>query len=154
MGNILITGATGYIGGRLVRALEQDGRQLRCMARRPEILKARLAPHVEVVAGDVLLPDQLEAALADVDTAYYLVHSLGLGASFEAVEAEGAANFAAAARNAGVKKIIYLGGLGDAETRSPHMRSRHHVGEPVARVRRAHHRIPRFRHHRLRKPFL
>lgn len=129
MGKILITGATGYIGGRLVRALEHSSRQIRCMARRPEVLLPRVSRDVDVVAGDVLLPDTLRSAMEDVDTAYYLVHSLGLGASFEAVEAEGASNFAAAARQAGVKKIIYLGGLSDADTESPHMRSRHHVGD-------------------------
>ena len=130
---ILITGATGYIGGRLVRALQDSPHFIRCMARRPEILARRLPSNIEVVSGDVLFPGTLDKALQGVDVAYYLIHSLGLGASFEQVEAAGAANFARAAKKAGVGRIIYLGGLSDDEGKaaSAHMRSRRRVGEAL-----------------------
>jgi len=83
-----------------------------------------------VVAGDVLDPASLVAAMQGVDTAYYLVHSMGATGAFEEIDREGAANFAAAAREAGVRRIIYLGGLGDSDSGlSPHLRSRHEVGD-------------------------
>ncbi|MEX2015272.1 MAG: NAD(P)H-binding protein, partial [Candidatus Hydrogenedentales bacterium] len=127
---ILITGATGYVGGRLVGRLQRRGDlALRCMARRPAHLKGRVAPGVEVVQGDVSEPASLDAALADVDTAFYLVHSLAAGGDFEATELAGASNFAAAAEKAGVQRIIFLGGLGSGDATSAHMRSRHAVGE-------------------------
>ena len=80
---ILVTGATGYIGDRLVRALEQDGRRVRCMARRPESVIDRVASETEVVAGDVFDSVTLEAALEGVHTAYYLIHSMGAKEGFE-----------------------------------------------------------------------
>jgi uncharacterized protein YbjT (DUF2867 family) len=125
---ILLTGASGYVGGRLLPRLLAMGLRVRCLARRPEFLRDRAAP-AEVVAGDVLDRDSLEPALAGVDTAYYLVHSMASGADFEAQESTGARNFAAAAKAQGVRRIVYLGGLGDeSELRSAHMRSRHEVG--------------------------
>ena len=127
---ILITGATGYVGGRLVGRLQRrNDLRLRCMARRPAHLTGRLAPDVEVVEGDVTDPASLDAALRDIDTAFYLVHSLASSGDFEKTELEGARNFAAAAKHAGVKRIIYLGGLGGGGEASAHMRSRHAVGE-------------------------
>jgi uncharacterized protein YbjT (DUF2867 family) len=133
-GRVLLTGASGYVGGRLLPRLEERGVPLRCLARRPRFLSDRVGPGTEVVQGDVLQPDSLETALADVETAYYMVHSMG-GASaegFEAQDRRGARNFARAARKAGVQRIVYLGGLGDEDGElSPHLRSRHEVGREL-----------------------
>lgn len=127
---ILVTGATGYVGGRLVHRLTERGFRVRCMVRQPSRFAGRHTGHVEVVQGDVTDPKSLDAALQGVDTAYYLVHALASTGDFEAVEQAGARHFAAAAKNAGVRRIIYLGGLGDvAASSSPHMRSRHAVGD-------------------------
>src|SRR5258705_14023273 len=76
-GRVLLTGATGYVGGRLLRKLEESGRSVRCLVRRPETLSGRTAAQTEVVRGDVLDPDSLNEALAGVTTSYYLVHSMG-----------------------------------------------------------------------------
>ena len=126
---ILLTGATGYIGGRLLRLLEASRVRLRCLARRPEFLLPNVSPRTEVCRGDVLDAEMLTAALAKVDCAYYLVHSMGLADSFEEQDRTGATNFAQAARRAGVKRIIYLGGLGGGTELSSHLRSRQEVGE-------------------------
>ena len=127
---ILLTGATGYIGGRLRTALENSGVRLRCLARRPEFLRSRAAQATEVIAGDCFQPSSLSAAMADVHTAYYLVHSMGSAGDFEEEDRQAARNFAAAAREAGVQRIVYLGGLGDgAAPLSAHLRSRQEVGE-------------------------
>lgn len=127
---VLLTGATGYVGGRLLKKLESLGVTTRCLARRPEHLQSKIGPGVEVVAGDVMDRQCLAAACAGVHTAYYLVHSMGSAGSFEDQDRLGAQNFAQAARNAGVQRIVYLGGLGDEqEALSPHLRSRHEVGE-------------------------
>lgn len=126
---ILLTGATGYIGGRLLKLLESDGFAVRCITRRPEFLQGRVAPGTELVAGDVLDHASLKRALAGVHAAYYLVHSMGTSRGFEETDREAAALFGAAARAEGVRRIIYLGGLGDASDRlSAHLRSRHEVG--------------------------
>ncbi|GJM22143.1 MAG: NAD(P)-dependent oxidoreductase [Planctomycetota bacterium] len=126
---LLLTGATGYIGGRLLRRLEERGAQVRCMARRPEVLEAKTAAGTEVVAGDVLDRASLDAAFAGVDIAYYMIHSMGSSDAFEDADREAASNFAHAAQAAGVRRIIYLGGLGrDDESLSPHLRSRQEVG--------------------------
>ena len=125
---ILLTGATGYVGGALLPALLEHGHAVRALARRPE--RARLPPGVEVVGGDVINDRGLDAALAGVDVAYYLVHSMGRGsggtADFAASDRRGAANFGRAAKAAGVRRVIYLGGLdaGDEHT-SAHLQSRH-----------------------------
>lgn len=124
----LVTGATGYIGGRLVRALHDRGDRVRCMARRPDELRARAPRDVSVVRGDVLDPASLQAALEGVHTAYYLVHAMAARRGFADEEREGALNFARAARSAGVARIIYLGGLGRDAELSPHLASRHEVG--------------------------
>ncbi|MEW6320589.1 MAG: SDR family oxidoreductase [Acidobacteriota bacterium] len=129
---VLLTGVTGYVGGRLVRLLEARGCRVRCLARNTAALDGRLAPTTEVVAGDVLDRTSLDAALRGVDVAYYLVHSMGARA-FEEADRRGAANFAEAARAAGVRGIVYLGGLGrEAEPLSPHLRSRQEVGRLLA----------------------
>ncbi len=127
---VLVTGATGYVGGRLWRRLEMSGYRVRCMARNPERLAGRTAPGSETVRGDVLEPATLREALAGVAVAYYLVHSMGSSGGFEEQDRRGARNFAEAARQAGVGRIIYLGGLADDKRDlSPHLRSRHEVGE-------------------------
>ena len=127
---VLLTGASGYIGGRLLGVLERAGRRVRCLARRPGDLAARAAPSTAVVRGDVLDRASLDAALQGVDAAYYLVHAMGSAGDFEAEEQAGARNFADAARAAGVGRIIYLGGLaaGGAGL-SAHLRSRRQVGD-------------------------
>jgi uncharacterized protein YbjT (DUF2867 family) len=128
-GLILLTGATGYVGGRLLRALEQQHLRVRCLARRPEFLKPKVGPETEVVRGDVLDRGTLEEALRGTETAYYLVHSMGSSGSFEENDRRGALNFGASAKAAGLKRIIYLGGLGrESDSLSPHLRSRQEVG--------------------------
>ena len=129
-GLILLTGATGYIGGRLLTLLEQQGHQVRCLSRRVESLQGRVAERTQAVAGDLLDPSSLVDPLSGVETAYYFVHSLGTGRDFEIEDRRAARNFAAAARSAGVRRIIYLGGLGDAgHELSPHLRSRQETGD-------------------------
>jgi uncharacterized protein YbjT (DUF2867 family) len=125
---ILITGATGYIGGLLLRVLEQTGRPLRCLVRRRHSLRDDAAPATEGVQGDVFDPESLASALEGVHTAYYLIHSMGSDGEFEAQDREAALNFARAARAAGVRRIIYLGGLGDGPGLSEHLASRQDVG--------------------------
>jgi uncharacterized protein YbjT (DUF2867 family) len=127
---LLVTGATGYVGGRLWPRLEEQGLAVRLLARNPGRLTDRVGPGTEVVAGDVLEPTTLPAALAGVETAYYLVHSMGSRQGFEELDRAGARNFGEAAREAGVRRIVYLGGLArDDEELSPHLRSRHEVGQ-------------------------
>ena len=124
---IALTGGTGYVGGRLLRALEARGERVRCLSRRPEYLEARVAPGTEVVLGDVLRPKTLRPALEGVETAYYLVHSMGAGGSFAQADREAAAAFGRAAHDAGVRRIVYLGGLGQDDL-SEHLASRQEVG--------------------------
>jgi len=127
---ILLTGATGYVGGRLLPLLVPDGWRVRCLARQPENLLPRVPDGVEVARGDLLNPESLRSALAGVGAAFYLVHSMGATGDFETQDRLAAENFAAAARAAGVQRIIYLGGLGEDEPDlSAHLRSRHEVGE-------------------------
>ena len=127
---VLVTGATGYVGGRLWRKLEEGGVHVRCMARDPLSLADKVGETTEVVRADIFSVSSLEAALEGIETAYYLIHSMGSAGNFEEADREGARNFAQAAERAGVKRVIYLGGLGDAsEELSPHLRSRHEVGE-------------------------
>lgn len=129
---ILLTGATGYIGGRLLPALQDRHQRVRCLVRPPDAQAfiARVAGPTEVVEGDLLDADSLAPAMEGVDTAYYLVHSMGTGGSFERKDRQAAANFASAARAAGVRRIIFLGGLGEESPKlSAHLASRHEVGE-------------------------
>lgn len=126
---ILLTGATGYIGGRLLKVLEKSGRPLRCLARNPEFLRSKTAPGDELAAGDMLDKSTLIPALQGIHTAYYLVHSMGAEGDFEEEDRQAARNFGAAARASGVRRIIYLGGLGEsARALSAHLRSRQEVG--------------------------
>ncbi len=124
----LLTGATGYVGGRLLKRLERDGSAVRCLCRHPEALDWRVAPGTEVVRGDLLRPASLEAAFCGVDTAFYLVHSMNSGGEFESEESRAAHNFAVAARKVEVRRIIYLGGLAHGDGLSAHMRSRFETG--------------------------
>ena len=127
---ILLTGATGYVGGRLLRSLRAAGHRVRCLARRPEYLATQVDDDVEVVQGDVLDRASLDRAFEGVDIAYYMVHSMGEGKDFESTDRKAARNFGEAARKQGARRLIYLGGLGgDDEELSPHLRSRHEVGE-------------------------
>ncbi len=129
---ILLTGASGYVGGRLLERLQNDGLPFRCLSRKPDFLRQRL-PDADIVQGDVLDPKSLRAAMNGIHTAYYLVHSMGAGSEFEQLDREAATNFAIAANSHGVRKIVYLGGLGDEDDRlSPHLRSRHEVGRLLA----------------------
>lgn len=125
---VIVTGGTGYVGGRLIGVLSKRHYHLRCMARRPEYLQGRFSPDVEIVRGDVLKKETLAKALDGGDAAYYLIHSMGDGNEFELMERTGAENFGAAAARAGVSTIIYLGGLGSGEDLSPHLSSRQEVG--------------------------
>lgn len=127
---VLITGATGYIGGRLASRLIEAGYRVRCLVRDPARLQGRSwFGQVEVRAGDCLRAETLPAALEDVEVAFYMVHSMAGGSGFEQRDALAARNFAMAARQAGIKRIIYLGGLGDPETSlSEHLRSRQETG--------------------------
>jgi uncharacterized protein YbjT (DUF2867 family) len=131
---ILLTGATGYIGGRLLHLLEAEGYRVRCIARKPESLRDRIAPGTEVMAGDVLNIDSLKPAMEGIHTAFYLVHSMGAAQGFEEMDRKAAACFGEAARAHGVQRIIYLGGLSSgSEQLSPHLRSRQEVGEILRR---------------------
>lgn len=126
---ILITGATGYVGGRLLKKLESEGYSLSCLARRPDYLKNKVAAHTEIVQGDLLDSHSLEKAMTGIEIAYYLVHSMGSKGVFEEEEQRSAENFSRAAQKAGIKKIIYLGGLSHAKELSAHLKSRRQVGE-------------------------
>jgi uncharacterized protein YbjT (DUF2867 family) len=128
---VLLTGASGYVGGRLLPLLEAKGVTLRCLARSPDKLRSHAASSTEIVQGDVLDSSSLNVALQGVEIAYYLVHLMAASTDFEREDRQAAANFAEGAKKAGVRRIIYLGGLGDDSSRnlSPHLRSRHEVGK-------------------------
>ncbi|UCF40974.1 MAG: SDR family oxidoreductase [Gemmatimonadota bacterium] len=126
---ILLTGASGYVGGRLLRALEERGTPVRCLARHPGFLRGRAGPDTEVVQGDVLDASSLGPAMRGIDTAYYLVHSMGSAGDFEREDRRAARLFGEAAKAAGVRRLVYLGGLGSGSALSAHLRSRHEVGE-------------------------
>lgn len=126
---ILLTGATGYIGGRLLNKLEEAGYRVRCLTRRPDELQRRVGPRTEAVHADMLDSADLNEAMSGGDVAFYLVHSMGLADDFEERDRVAAKNFGDAARRAGVGRIIYLGGLGEGGVEgSPHLRSRQEVG--------------------------
>ena len=127
----LVTGATGYVGSRLLRRLAGEGRPVRALARNPG--RVEPLPGIEVVGGDLLAAQGLEQALAGCDTAYYLVHSMeadaGNGGGFAARDRSAATTFAHAAVAAGVERIVYLGGMAPAGAASEHLRSRLEVEE-------------------------
>ena len=126
---VLLTGATGYVGGRLLKALEESQYHLRCLVRRPELLRPRVDSKTDVVKADVLDRSSLIPAMDGVKIAFYLVHSMGSAESFEENDRIAAQNFGEIAKEAGVERIIYLGGLGnEKEVLSSHLRSRQEVG--------------------------
>src|ERR1700749_2459502 len=130
--NCLVTGASGYIGGRLVPEFFSAGYAGRCMARDPGKLSERpWSDNVEIAVADVMDDSAVRRALEGVDVAYYLIHSLGTDASFDRRDRAAERTFAAAAKAAGVRRIVYLGGIisGPAGKLSPHLRSRAEVGD-------------------------
>jgi uncharacterized protein YbjT (DUF2867 family) len=131
---ILVVGASGYIGGRLVPLLAERGHELTLLARDPRPLEARF-PEARVVAADLLDPDSIGPAVDGIEYAYYLAHSMSAGeAGFVERDRTAAHDFAAAAAAAGVRRIVYLGGLGDdSADLSHHLASRHEVGAELAR---------------------
>jgi uncharacterized protein YbjT (DUF2867 family) len=130
---VLVTGVTGYVGGRLVPRLLEEGYRVRVLARDVSRLKGRpWAEQVELAEGDVLKPDTMAAAMDGVEAAYYLVHSMKGAKDFHRRDLVAARSFASAARRAGVRRIIYLGGLGDPDADlSQHLRSRQETGEAL-----------------------
>lgn len=127
---ILVTGATGYVGGRLVSRLLEAGYRVRCLARDPSRLQGRTwLKRVEVVAGDALDPDELASAMKAVSVAYYLMHGKQGGKDSAERDLQAARNFAHAAENEGIEQIVYFGELVDpAANLSPYLRSRHETG--------------------------
>jgi len=125
---VLVFGATGYIGTNLVNRLRREGAHIRAVGRSRTVLDARDWPGVECLAADALKPQTLPAVLADVDIAYYLVHSMGSGSDFGRLDIEAAGHFADAAARAGVRRIVYLGGLIPADADSEHLLSRRDTG--------------------------
>ncbi|MEW6672981.1 MAG: SDR family oxidoreductase [Thermodesulfobacteriota bacterium] len=136
MGKILVTGATGYIGGRLVPELLARGYQVRVMVRAASPEYEKRWPNAEIVVADAMDVDGLRKALEGIHTAFYLIHSMLCGREvFEAIDIQAAINFGKTARHKNVKRIIYLGGLGDIQTPlSPHLRSRIAVSEELRRA--------------------
>jgi uncharacterized protein YbjT (DUF2867 family) len=129
---ILVLGATGYVGGRLAPRLVERGHVVRALARNPQRLEGvPWADQVEVVEGDLADADSVRAAMQDVDVVYHLVHSMSAGGDFEREELAEARNVAAAAKDAGVRRIVYLGGLHPDGELSQHLRSRVAVGEAL-----------------------
>ena len=136
-GKILVTGATGFVGGRLLHALTGHGMNVRCLVRSPEKLKSNLfsEEEIEIAQGDLLQEDTLDPTLEGIEVAYYLVHSMGgrtIGENKVFAERDriAAKNFIRAADKAGVSRVIYLGGLGETgDQLSKHLASRQEVGE-------------------------
>jgi uncharacterized protein YbjT (DUF2867 family) len=130
---VLLTGGTGYVGGRLQRVLKEHDYDVRALARQPKFLQQRSGFEVETVKGDVLDKSSLVQAMQGVGAAYYMVHSMGSTRDFIELDREGAKNFSDAARECGVQRIIYLGGLGKGSQLSPHLHSRQEVGNILRR---------------------
>lgn len=130
---ILVTGATGYIGRRLVEKLLADYPfDVRVLVRNRNKLQTSVKNKVEIVEGDTFNPDALKNALCDVDTAYYLIHSMGSDSDYQQLDRTSAENFRNACTECGVRRIVYLGGLGVKESASKHLLSRIETGEILA----------------------
>ena len=126
---ILVTGASGYVGGRLVRALLNEGLTVRVNVRDKKKISGQIwANEVEVSVGNATNFEEMKRALEGVHTAFYLLHSIGVGTDFDELEAEMARNFAKAAEASGVKQIVYLGGIANVEKQSKHLASRARTG--------------------------
>ncbi len=125
----LVFGASGYVGTNLVPRLCQRGFEVRAAGRHADVLNARGWKGVEVVTADALAPESLTKALEGVDVAFYLVHSMASGADFARLDRQAAANFSDAAAAAGLKRIIYLGGLQPRDDASEHLASRRETGD-------------------------
>ena len=127
---ILLTGATGYVGGRLLPLLGAKNHRVRCLTRRTSSEASLSGDGVEIAIGNALDIDSLEKALVGIETAYYLIHSMGDNEDFEKTDRRAAENFAKACSNQNVKRIVYLGGLGDpSDELSKHLRSRQEIGD-------------------------
>ncbi len=125
---VMVTGATGYVGGRLLHRLEQEGLGITCLARHPQVLAPRVHGATRIVEGDLVTGVGLDEAMAGADTAYYMVHSMGAQGDYLAADRAAARNFGDAARRQGVRRIVYLGALGSGTYMSPHLESRQEVG--------------------------
>ncbi|GJL79549.1 MAG: hypothetical protein NPINA01_25380 [Nitrospinaceae bacterium] len=128
--NILIVGATGYIGQKLIQRLKETGNPIRCLVRNPRSFKENPSQQIQIQQGDLIDFESIKNAFTGIDTAFYLVHSLDVKRDFEKQEQKAATNFANAAKSANIKRIIYLGALGNEEEGplSPHLQSRKEVG--------------------------
>jgi len=138
----LVFGASGYIGSYLVPYLASRGIQVRATSRNVDVIASREWPSVELAEADALRAETLDSVLEDVDIAYYLVHSMAAGKNFPDLDVKAARNFAAAAAQQGVKRIVYLGGLVPDMPKSAHLRSRQETGDilrtgsvPVTEIR-------------------
>lgn len=125
---ILLTGATGHVGGRLLQRLQADGHAVRCLVRTAGSLDGEAGPSTEEVVGDIADAAAVRTAMEGVDTAYYLVHSLTESGDFGEAERAAAEGFGRAALAAGTRRIVYLGGLARGDDLSEHLESRHEVG--------------------------
>ncbi len=127
---ILLTGSTGYVGGRLLPLLLERGEHVRCMTRRPPASLDEVPDGVEIVKGNALDQESLNSALQGIEIAYYFIHSMGSNDDFEKTDRLAAENFADACTRQRVKRIVYLGGLGNPDHQlSKHLRSRQEIGD-------------------------